>query len=597
MHGVDLSMTTVRGGIFTERKGIAASPGYAMGKVMILDQLSTSVEKKLLSADEVDIEIARLEEKIEIAIQEISVLKEQTVQKVSEEEAEIFSAHILILQDPEFMGAVIEKIRTDRVNAEYAVEEIASGLVSLFQEMDHEYMKERAADIRDVTYRLLNLLQGNAAISLGNFEGPVILAAHDLTPSITAQLDLDIVKGFATEIGGKTSHSAIMARSMGIPAVVGLIDLMAQVTQGDTVILDGYNGIAILHPTEEQMKLYQEKLSKDVQRQIEYQALRDQPSVTADGVRVELVANIGTPADAKVAVQHGAEGVGLFRTEFLYMGRDQLPSEEEQFQAYKEVVETFGRDKPIVIRTLDIGGDKELPYLNLPKEMNPFLGYRAIRLCLDRQEIFKTQLRAILRASVHGNVKIMYPMIATLTELREANQILQDVKQELDKEGIPYHSRIEVGIMIEIPAAAVISDQLAKEADFFSIGTNDLIQYTMAVDRMNEKVAYLYQPFNPALLRLIQTVIQAAHREGKWVGMCGEMAGNKLALPILLGMGLDEFSMSASSILPIRSLLQKLKKSEMEQLADHVLQMETAEEIRRLIEEEMLKIHPDFAGN
>jgi phosphotransferase system enzyme I (PtsI) len=279
------------------------------------------------------------------------------------------------------------------------------------------------------------------------------------------------------------------------------------------------------------------------------------------------------------------------------MGRDQLPSEEEQVQAYKEVVETFGRDKPIVIRTLDIGGDKELPYLNLPKEMNPFLGYRAIRLCLDRQEIFRTQLRAILRASAHGNVKIMYPMIATLAELRQANQILQDVKQELDREGIPYHPQIEVGIMIEIPAAAIISDQLAKEADFFSIGTNDLIQYTMAVDRMNEKVAYLYQPFNPALLRLIQMVIQAAHREGKWVGMCGEMAGNKLALPLLLGMGLDEFSMSASSILPIRSLLQKLKKSELEQLANHVLQLETAEEIRRFVEEEMAKIDPDIAGN
>lgn len=565
-----------------------------MGKALILDRLSTSVEKKLLSADEVDIEIARLEEKVEIAIQEISVLKEQTAQKISEKEAEIFSAHILILQDPEFMGVVKEKIRTDLVNAESAVREVSDGLVSLFMEMDHEYMKERAADIRDVTYRVLNLLQGNAAMTLGNSEEPVILVAHDLTPSITAQLDLDIVKGFATEIGGRTSHSAIMARSMGIPAVVGLQDFTAQLTQGEPVILDGYEGIAIFNPAEEQIKLYQEKLTKDAQRQVEYQALIDQPSVTADGVRVELAANIGTPIDAKVAVQHGAEGVGLFRTEFLYMGRNQLPSEEEQVQAYKEVVERFGKDKPIVIRTLDIGGDKELPYLDLPKEMNPFLGYRAIRLCLDRQEIFRTQLRAILRVSADGNVKIMYPMIATLAELREANQILQDVKQELDREGIPYHPQIEVGIMIEIPAAAIISDQLAKEADFFSIGTNDLIQYTMAVDRMNEKVSYLYQPFNPALLRLIQTVIHAAHREGKWVGMCGEMAGNKLAIPILLGMGLDEFSMSASSILPIRSLLQKLKKSELEQWVDHVLQMGTAEEIRRFVESETVKIDPDF---
>ncbi|MCE5170925.1 phosphoenolpyruvate--protein phosphotransferase [Paenibacillus profundus] len=564
-------------------QGIAAASGYAIGKAFVMQEQATAVERKDIGTDAVEAEVERFQNAVQQAMDELEQIKENTAAKLGEHHAEIFATHILVLQDEEFVGQAKEKVRQEAVNAEFALQEVTQQLVDIFTSMDSEYMRERAADFRDVSQRVLGLLSGKKSAQLSDFDEAVVLFAHDLTPSDTAQLDRSKVAGFATNIGGRTSHSAIMARSMEIPAVVGLQHATESVETGDMIMLDGSSGIILINPDEDTLSLYREKKQKFEKRQEEMKLYKDKPSVTADGHEVELVANIGNPQDALGARNNGAEGVGLYRTEFLYMGRDSFPSEEEQYNSYVTVCETIGSDKPVVIRTLDIGGDKELPYLELPKEMNPFLGYRAIRLCLDRKDLFKTQLRAILRASAHGNVKLMYPMISTITELREANAILAETKAELDEEGIAYNKGMEVGMMIEVPAAAIIADQLAKEVDFFSIGTNDLVQYTMAADRMNEQVSHLTQPFNPAVLRLIRMVIDAAHQEGKWAGMCGEMAGNLKAVPILLGLGLDEFSMSASSVLSVRVLLSRLNRDEMKQLAEEALALETAEEIQYLV--------------
>lgn len=492
-----------------------------------------------------------------------------------------------MLQDPEYSGAIKELIRSEARNAEWAVQKVTNKFLELFASMDNEYIRERAADLRDVSNRLLRHLLGISTQSLSEMTEKVILIAYDLTPSDTAQLDRDKVVGIVTQIGGRTSHSAIMARSMEIPAVVGLQDLVETIKPGEFVIVDGSEGKVFVNPAEDLIHLYQEKqLNYATQRQ-ELKKLVHQPSITPDGVQVELVANIGNPQDGLAAVANGAEGIGLYRTEFLYMGRSELPSEEEQFEAYKAVTVMFGKDHPVVIRSLDIGGDKELPYLEMPKEMNPFLGYRAIRLSLDQTDIFRTQLRTILRASAYGNIKLMYPMIATLEELRGANIVLEAVKQELLAEAIAFNKDMEVGIMVEIPAVAVMADRFAKEVDFFSIGTNDLIQYTMAADRTNETVSYLYQPFNLAVLRLIRGVIEAAHKAGKRVAMCGEMAGDVTALPILLGPGLDEFSMSASSVLPARALVRQLPMQKAQTIAEAVLEMEDPLEIERFVQQEM----------
>lgn len=566
-------------------KGIAAASGYAIGPAFIMQEQAQDVERKVIDASQVEAEVSRLQHAVNQAMAELEKIKDDTAAKLGEHHAEIFATHILVLQDEEFVGQALEKVRSESVNAEYALHEVAQQLIDIFSSMDSEYMRERAADFRDVSKRVLAALSGEKSASLNDFESPVVLFAHDLTPSDTAQLDRSKVAGFATNIGGRTSHSAIMARSMEIPAVVGLKNGTETVNNGDMIILDGARGLIIVHPDQDTIAAYEEKKQKFEKRQEEMKLYKDKPTVTLDGKHVELVANIGNPEDALGARNNGAEGVGLFRTEFLYMGRDNFPTEEEQYQAYTTVAETLGKEKPVVIRTLDIGGDKELPYLELPHEMNPFLGYRAIRICLDQVDLFKTQLRAILRASVHGNIKMMYPMIATLAELRQANAILDETKAELDKEGIAYNKDMEVGMMVEIPAAAIIADQLAKEVDFFSIGTNDLVQYTMAADRMNEKVSHLTQPFNPAVLRLIRMVIDAAHKEGKWAGMCGEMAGNLTAIPILLGLGLDEFSMSASSVLPARVLLSRLSREDMQDIAAQALMMEHEDEIQRFVQE------------
>ena len=567
--------------------GISAASGYALGTAFLLLDQQIEVVKAEVPKEQLDSEIQRYEEAQGKATEELEGIKEKTRQTIGPEEAEIFSAHIMVLQDPEYSGAIKALIRSEGQNAEWAVQIVTDRFLELFKSMENDYIRERAADLRDVSNRLLRNLLGISTQSLSEITENVILVADDLTPSDTAQLDRDKVVGIVTNIGGKTSHSAIMARSMEIPAVVGLQDIVEKIKAGDFIIVDGNEGKVFVNPAEDLIHSYKEKqLSYEVQRQ-ELKKLVNQPSITPDEVQVELVANIGNPQDALVAVNNGAEGIGLYRTEFLYMGRDELPSEEEQFEAYKAVTVMFGKEHPVVIRSLDIGGDKALPYLDMPKEMNPFLGYRAIRLCLDRTDIFRTQLRAILRASVFGNIKLMYPMIATLEELRAANKVLEAVKQELLAETIPFNKDMEVGIMVEIPAVAVMADRFAKEVDFFSIGTNDLIQYTMAADRTNETVSYLYQPFNLAVLRLIRGVIDAAHKAGKRVAMCGEMAGDLTVLPILLGLGLDEFSMSASSVLPARALVRQLPWLKAQTIAKAVLEMDNPLEVESFVKQEM----------
>lgn len=564
----------------TTVKGIAASPGISIAKAFRLENPELTVERT--SVTDTGAEILRFEKAVAQSELELEVIKEHARQELGEDKADIFAAHLLVLSDPELINPIKDKITTEKVNAEYALNEVAAMFVNMFESMDNEYMKERAADIRDVTKRVLAHLLGVTIANPSMISEEVIVIAVDLTPSDTAQLNRQYVKGFTTDIGGRTSHSAIMARSLEIPAVVGTQAVTANIENGVLVIVDGLDGKVIVNPTEDVVKQYEDKGVEYEAQKAEWAKLVNEKTVSADGYYVELAANIGTPDDVKGVIENGGEGVGLYRTEFLYMGRDALPTEEEQFDAYKTVLERM-EGKPVVVRTLDIGGDKELSYLDLPKEMNPFLGFRAIRLCLEMQDMFRTQLRALLRASVHGNLKIMFPMIATLDEFRQAKAILVEEKEKLQAEDIKVFDNIEVGMMVEIPSSAVIADLFAKEADFFSIGTNDLIQYTLAADRMNERVSYLYQPYNPAILRLIKKVIDAAHKEGKWVGMCGEMAGDEIAIPILLALGLDEFSMSATSILKARSQICHLSKAEMEQHVEAILSMSTTEEVVSLV--------------
>ncbi|HAT4371662.1 TPA: phosphoenolpyruvate--protein phosphotransferase, partial [Clostridioides difficile] len=562
-------------------KGIGASPGVALGKALVVEHSELVIEKK--SIDNVEAEIAKLEDAVAVSKEELVKVKEKASEELGAEEAEIFEAHLLVLEDPELIGSAIDKIKTESVNAEYALNEIKEMFVSMFESMDNEYMKERAADIKDVTNRILRHILGIKVVDLSALSEEVVLIAHDLTPSDTATMNKKMVLGFLTDIGGRTSHTAIMSRTLEIAAIVGLNDITSKVKDGDFVVFNGDTGEVIVNPDEETINKYTELKAKYEDERKALQLLKGKPSVTLDGKHVELAGNIGTPNDIEGLIKNDAEGVGLYRTEFLYMDRDSFPTEEIQYEAYKAVLE--GMDgKPIVIRTLDIGGDKELSYLSMEPEMNPFLGYRAIRLCLDRKDIFKTQLRALYRASVHGRLRIMFPMISSLEELLQAKEVVKEVLAELDSEGVAYAKDVEIGMMIEVPSAAVISDVLAKHVDFFSIGTNDLIQYTCAVDRMNQKISYLYNQFNPAVLRLIKTVIDNAHKEGKWAGMCGESAGDQKMIPILLGMGLDEFSMSPISILPARKLITSVKESDMKKLADDVLNMGTAEEIKSYIE-------------
>lgn len=556
--------------------GIAASNGIAIAKAYRLVEPDLSFDQKTI--DDAASEVDRFRKAMEKSKSELEAIRDRAKVDLGADKAAIFEAHLLVLSDPELNAPIEDKIQSEKVNAESALKETADMFIMMFEQMDNEYMKERAADIRDVTKRVLAHLLGVQLVNPSMIAEEVIIVAEDLTPSDTAQLNRQFVLGFTTNIGGRTSHSAIMARSMEIPAVVGTKTATEEINNGDLVIVDGLKGEVHINPTPELVEQYRKTHDEYEAQKAEWAKLVNEPTVTNDDHHVELVANIGTPKDLKGVIENGGEGVGLYRTEFLYMGRDQLPTEEEQFESYKAVLEGLN-GKPVVVRTLDIGGDKELPYLDLPKEMNPFLGFRAIRLCLEEQDIFRTQLRALLRASNYGNLKIMFPMIATLDEFRAAKSILEEEKQKLIAEGQKVSDDIELGIMVEIPSTAILADQFAKEVDFFSIGTNDLIQYTMAADRMNQRVSYLYQPYSPSILRLVKMVIDASHAEGKWTGMCGEMAGDETAIPVLLGLGLDEFSMSATSILKARSQIRNLKKSDMEKLAQEVLNMQTTDQV------------------
>jgi phosphotransferase system enzyme I (PtsI) len=556
--------------------GIAASNGIAIAKAYRLVEPDLSFEQK--KVEDTNAEVDRFRQAMSKSTAELEAIRDRAKVDLGADKAAIFEAHLLVLSDPELNAPIEDKIQSDKVNAESALKETADMFIMMFEQMDNEYMRERAADIRDVTKRVLAHLLGVQLVNPSMIAEEVIIVAEDLTPSDTAQLNRQFVLGFTTNIGGRTSHSAIMARSLEIPAVVGTKTATEEINNGDLVIVDGLKGEVHINPTPELVEQYRKVHEGYEAQKAEWAKLVNEPTVSSDNHHVELVANIGTPKDLKGVIENGGEGVGIYRTEFLYMGRDQLPTEDEQFESYKAVLEGL-TGKPVVVRTLDIGGDKELPYLDLPKEMNPFLGFRAIRLCLEEQDIFRTQLRALLRASIYGNLKIMFPMIATLDEFRAAKALLEEEKQKLLAEGQKVSDEIELGIMVEIPSTAILADQFAKEVDFFSIGTNDLIQYTMAADRMNQRVSYLYQPYSPSILRLVKMVIDASHAEGKWTGMCGEMAGDETAIPLLLGLGLDEFSMSATSILKARSQIRNLKKSDMEKLAQEVLNMQTTAQV------------------
>lgn len=559
-------------------KGIAASDGIAIGKILLLEKEEPVITKAVIADAEIDANKNMLLDALNKSKSQLEAIKANA----GETMAEILDAHIMILEDTELIDAITMKIELEKQDAISSTDETIKFFADLFKNMDNEYMKERAADMIDIGYRVIMNMLGKEIPSLMALEEPVVIVSHDITPSDTAQMKKDMVLGFLTNIGGRTSHSAIMARSLEIPAILGLSDITAKVKSGDTVCFDGEEGIVYLNPTSETIEKYQSKATEMAKEKELLTILKNQSSITSDGHHIEIAANIGNPADAKKADEYGCEGVGLYRTEFLYMDRESLPTEDEQYNAYKAVLETMG-ERPVVIRTLDIGGDKKLPYLPLPEEMNPFLGYRAVRICLAQPDIFKVQLRALLRASVHGNLRIMYPMISCVEEVRAANAILDECKKELEAEGKTYSNDIQVGIMVEIPAAAVAADLIADEVDFFSIGTNDLIQYTCAVDRMNEKISHLYNAFNPAVLRLIKNVIDAAHQNNIWCGMCGETAGDKRLIPIYLGMGLDEFSMSANSILKARKQVSELSYAQMKEMAEKALKLKTSDEIQNFI--------------
>ncbi len=558
-------------------KGIGASQGIAIGKALLLHEEAMKIERYQIE------DVKLHQDQILLAFEKSRLQLREIQESCGKVQKEILEAHIMILEDTEFICGITDKIKHEKLNAQAALDDTIKYFINIFEKMDNEYMRERAADVMDVGKRIMMNLMEKELPDLMNLSQPVIIVAHDITPSDTAQMKKEMVLGFITDIGGRTSHSAIMARSMDIPAVLGLTDITKRVKLGDTIAFDGEKGIVEINPDEETLRAYSEKSLQLWNLKKELAQLKGDQSMTSDGHHVEIGCNIGNPKDALKADECGAEGIGLFRTEFLYMERSSLPTEDEQYEAYASVLKTMGQ-RPVVIRTLDIGADKQLPYMEIEKEMNPCLGFRAIRLCLANSEIFKTQLRALLRASIHGNLKIMYPMISSVEEVREANEVLEECKAELINEMKQYSSSVEVGIMIEIPAAAIISDLLAEEVDFFSIGTNDLLQYTTATDRMNHKVEYLHNPFHPAVLRLINQVIQNGHKKGILVGMCGEAAGDKRLIPLFIGMGLDKFSMSSGSMMAVKKQIKSLSRKDMKEMVDKALDMKTAKEIEDFVE-------------
>ena len=562
--------------------GILASPGIAFGKALLLKEDEIVIDRKKISADQVDQEVERFLSGRAKASAQLETIKTKAGETFGEEKEAIFEGHIMLLEDEELEQEIIALIKDKHMTADAAAHEVIEGQASALEELDDEYLKERAADVRDIGKRLLRNILGLKIIDLSAIQDEVILDAADLTPSETAQLHLKKVLGFNTDAGGRTSHTSIMARSLELPAIVGTGSVTSQVKNDDYLILDAVNNQVYVNPTNEvidKMRAVQEQVASE---KAELAKLKDLPAITLDGHQVEVCANIGTVRDVEGAERNGAEGVGLYRTEFLFMDRDALPTEEEQFAAYKAVAEACG-SQAVIVRTMDIGGDKELPYMNFPKEENPFLGWRAIRIAMDRREILRDQLRAILRASAFGKLRIMFPMIISVEEVRALRKEIEIYKQELRDEGKAFDESIEIGVMVETPAAATIARHLAKEVDFFSIGTNDLTQYTLAVDRGNDMISHLYQPMSPSVLNLIKQVIDASHAEGKWTGMCGELAGDERATLLLLGMGLDEFSMSAISIPRIKKIIRNTNFEDAKVLAEQALAQPTTDELMTLV--------------
>lgn len=567
-------------------KGIAASDGIGIAPAYLLVDPDLSYDK--VKVDDTAAEYARVEKAFQDSIEELTQIKENAKDRLGEEELGVFDAHIAILSDPEMLGQIKDDIENNHTGAEEAVDKVTTAFADMLAAMtDNAYMQERAADVKDVAKRAMSHLLGKQLPNIAGINSPVVIVAHEITPSDTSQMDAKFVKGIVTDLGGRTSHAAIMSRTLRIPAIVGSNEITTSVEHGQMMIVDGLNGDAIIDPSDDQVKEYEAKAEAFEAERAEWAKLVDAPSVSKDGKEFEIAANIGTPDDTEDAVKQGADGVGLFRSEFLYMDNDHMPSEDEQFEAYKKAVVGMN-GKPVVVRTMDIGGDKPLDYMPLPKEENPFLGYRAIRICLDRPELFKTQLRALVRASEFGPVSIMFPMIATVAELRQAKAIFEEAKAEVQKDHPGLGDDVKIGMMIEIPLAALNAAQLAKEVDFFSIGTNDLIQYSFAADRGNEAVSYLYQPLNPAFLSLVKHVITSAHENGAKAAMCGEMAGDEMALPLLMGMGLDEYSMSATSILRTRSMMKKLDTKAWAGYVDEIIaNYATVEEVQDFVKSKL----------
>ena len=569
--------------------GIAASPGIVFGKALVLKEEPIVLNTQKISADQIDAEVAKFYAGREKTAAQLNSIHEKALRTLGAEKAAIFEGHLMILEDEELEEEILAYLKENLVTADVATNKIIDQQVAVLSEIDDEYLKERAGDIRDIGNRLLRNILGMHIVDLGDIQEESILVAYDLTPSETAQLNLDKVLGFITDIGGRTSHTSIMARSLELPAIVGTNDITTHVKTGDLVILDAISNQIHINPSETEIAAFKAQQEKLAAEKAELAKLKELPAETLDGHRIEVAGNIGTIRDVDGVLRNGGESVGLYRTEFLFMDRSSLPGEEEQFEAYKEIVEAM-EGKQVVLRTMDIGGDKELPYLDLPKEMNPFLGWRAVRIGLTRREILDTQLRAVLRASAFGKLAVMFPMIISVEEIRELKSIVAELKAQLRAEGHAFDENLQLGVMVETPSAAVNARHLAKEVDFFSIGTNDLTQYTLAVDRGNEIIAHLYNPLTPSVLNLIKQVIDASHAEGKWTGMCGELAGDVRATALLLGMGLDEFSMSAISVPHVKKLARSISYADAKALADEALAQPTAADIERLVNDFYAKL-------
>ncbi|MBE0477624.1 phosphoenolpyruvate--protein phosphotransferase [Candidatus Aerophobetes bacterium] len=570
-------------------KGIPASSGIAIGEVYILEKETFCILEYRIKKEEIETEIRRFKEAVEETKKQIAEIKEKVKKKIGKREAYIFQTYLNVLEDPLFIGEIVKKIKEERLNAETAIREICKSFPHRFKLVQSEFIQERFRDVEDAAERVLHNLLKRPMLSLSHLEEEIIVVAYDLAPSDTASMDKKKVLGFATDVGGRTSHTAIMARALEIPAVVGLREITKKVKPGATIVIDGDKGHVLINPTYTQIKRYQERKKRFLIYRKKLESLKSLPCQSLDGREIELAANIAGPEEVDLAIRNGAEGIGLYRTEYLYMNKTSLPSEEEQLEAYRTVAEKVNPHS-VIIRTLDIGGDKFLSPLPLPEEINPFMGQRAIRLSLEMVDVFKTQLRAILRASQYGKVKVMFPMVSSLEEVQKAKKILFEVKKELEEKGVSLPSNsLEVGVMIEVPSAAIMADVLSKEVDFFSLGTNDLIQYTLAVDRVNERVAYLYQPFHPSILRLIDNVVKAAHRENIWVGACGEMASDLLGMAVLLGLGIDELSVAPTSILEIKKVIRQLNWEELQKITTHLLKLSTSQQARRYLESKLGK--------